>query len=106
MEFIEWDYAPDAQYWCGNVFFKYENGRWYCRFSERNARWGRTLYASPENFSWWGEKIDRPKTEQIAAEEREAAIEEMLAQVKDFASGARRVVADLYDADYRKQKDN
>jgi hypothetical protein len=58
MSEIDWDSMKGSTHYVPDWgFFKCENGEW---FIEDRGVWRKTLYASPENFSWFGAAIKRP----------------------------------------------
>lgn len=58
MSKIDWGKAPGAQFFVNGTFFKYEQDKWF--WSGGDGSWGLTAYKSPENFSWWGFRVEAP----------------------------------------------
>lgn len=60
-EQIDWSKAPEgaSHYVIGWGFFKLDLAGWFiCDDGEKV--WRKTPYQSPENFSWWGNAVERP----------------------------------------------
>lgn len=58
---IDWSKAPEgaSHYVIGWGFFKLDLAGWFiCDDGEKV--WRKTPYQSPDNFSWWGNAVERP----------------------------------------------
>ena len=65
MSNVDWSKAPEGatHYVAGCGFFKTDLAGWFvCDDGEKV--WRKTLYESPENFSWWGNAVQRPAAPQ------------------------------------------
>ena len=61
MSEIDWAKAPEgaSHYVIGLGFFKLDLAGWFiCDDGEKV--WRKTPYQSPDNFSWWGNAVERP----------------------------------------------
>ena len=61
MSEIDWSKAPEgaSHYVIGWGFFKLDLAGWFiCDDGEKV--WRKTPYQSPDNFSWWGNAVERP----------------------------------------------
>lgn len=58
MSKIDWSKTPDAQFFVNGSFYKYDQGKWF--WSSSDGIWAKTPYESPENFSWWGFRVEAP----------------------------------------------
>lgn len=66
---IDWSKAPEgaSHYVIGWGFFKLDLAGWFiCGDGEKV--WRKTPYQSPDNFSWWGNAVERPSTQSWSGE--------------------------------------
>ena len=61
---VDWSKAPEgATHHVDGGWYKKMVGKWYYWF-EVEQGWIDTKYTDPENFSWWGRRVERPATPQ------------------------------------------
>lgn len=68
MENIDWSKAPEgAEYWCDDQWFKIFGGEWFTWYPGALS-WARPAYKAPDNFSWWGNAVERPSAPSWSSE--------------------------------------
>ena len=61
---VDWSKAPEgATHHVDGGWYKKMVGKWYYWF-EVEQGWIDTKYTDPENFSWWGRRVERPAAPQ------------------------------------------